>query len=289
MILDSHIHVHSSDARPAEEIRRELKRSMAVSGVTGGVLLSSDPDEAGAPCAKDRLMNVMALCEGDEHLYPFYWVNPMNDNALEEVDAAVKAGIAGFKIICSGYYPSHDNCMEVYRRIAAHNKPLLFHSGILWDGKDSARYNRPGEFECMLDINNIKFALAHISWPWCDECLAVYGKFNNAYTVRPDLSCEMFIDITPGTPRNYREQAFSNMLLGDYTMKYNLLFGTDCSANGYSTSWTDEWLARDNSLYKKFVPDDTADFMEHVYSKNLLRFLGKNDEKIEKILPRVAV
>lgn len=288
MIFDGHIHTQRYDGT-SEENRKELLVSLNKAGISGGVVLSMDPTEYPSVRPMDRLQYVIDLCGDKKNLFPFYFIDPLSDTAMDEVEAAYNAGIMGYKIICSGYYPSHENVLAVCRRAAELNKPVIFHSGILWDGRDSARYNRPGEFECLLEVPKLRFSLAHISWPWCDECLAVYGKFNNAYSLRPDLSCEMYIDVTPGTPRNYRRQAFSNIFLGDYTMKYNILFGTDCDTKSYGVSWATEWMERDNALYKEFVPDDYEDLIDHVYDKNLFRFLGLSDEKVEKIIPQVAV
>lgn len=288
MILDGHVHTYPDGRKPAD-VRNGLLKSMEEAGVAGGVILSPDYFAYPGMGANERMDYVLELCEGAALLFPFYFIDPLAENAVEEVEIAVKAGIKGFKLICTNYYPSDAGCMAVCKRAAELGKPVLFHSGILWDGRNSGKFNRPCEFECLIDIPELKFSLAHISWPWCDECLAVYGKFNNAYSVRPDLSCEMFIDITPGTPRNFREPVFSNILLGDYSVRYNWIFGTDCDANHYNVSWVKEWIARDNALYEKFVAEELADFKSHVYSKNLLRFLGESDEKVEKVIPQVAV
>ena len=78
----------------------------------------------------------------------------------------------------------------------------------------------------------LRFALAHVSWPWVDECLAVYGKFLNALTRRRELSVEMFIDTTPGTPRIYRQEVLTKLMTIGYDVEHNILFGTDCVARG---------------------------------------------------------
>ena len=74
----------------------------------------------------------------------------------------------------------------------------------MWDGKPSGPYNRPVGFESLLEVQGLRFCMAHVSWPWCDELVAVYGKVLNGYTNRRDLTVEMFVDITPGTPPIYR-------------------------------------------------------------------------------------
>ena len=288
MILDNHIHMLPLK-NSAEENRKELLASMARVGVSGGAILSPDPTEFAAMGADERIRQVVELCGKGNNLYPFYWVNPTSDSAVDEVEAAVKEGISGFKITCSGYFPSNEGVLAVCRRAAELNKPVLFHSGILWDGRDSSRYNRPGEFECLLEIPKLRFALAHMSWPWFDECLAVYGKFDNAHALRPDLSCEMFIDVTPGTPKNYRERVFRTFFEGDYTFKYNILFGTDCNTIDYNEAWVTEWVNRDNGLYERFFADDLKDTKDHFYYKNLLRFLGLSDEIPQKNIPLCGV
>lgn len=286
MVLDGHIHMMRADG-DAAATQKKLLADMKAAGVDGGMILSPDPHTPGTT-AQQRLAAVMALCQGAEHLYPAYWVNPLEEDAVGQVDAAVAAGVDAFKIICSGYYPSDDRAMEIYRRIAGHGKPILFHSGILWDGRASSKYNRPGEFECLLEVPDLRFSLAHVSWPWCDECIAVYGKFNNAFVYRPDLSCEMFIDVTPGTPPLWREEVYKKLFCGDYDVLHNVVFGTDSSAEGYSVKWTQDWMARDNGLYGQFGLTADPAFLPHIYAENLLRFLGKSDEVFEKKIPQVA-
>ena len=102
-------------------------------------------------------------------------------HAEDQIVMAAEKSIMGFKVICDRYFPGDKRAMEIFRIIAKTKRPILFHSGILWDGKPSSQYNRPSEFESLLEINHLRFSLAHISWPWCDELIAVYEKFLNAY------------------------------------------------------------------------------------------------------------
>ena len=230
----------------------------------------------------------LSLCRGHETLYPFFWIDPLEADALDQVDLAIEKGFIGFKMICSHYNVGCTPSMAVLERVAARGKPVIFHSGICWDGVNSANNHRPGNFEALIDIPRLRFVLAHVGWPWCDECIAVYGKFNNASRLRPDTAAEMFIDVTPGTPRIYREEVFRHLLGSDYELRYNLIFGTDCMAAQYNTAWSKEWQERDNALYEKFVPEDVEDFKEHVYGKNMMRFMGLSDEVITPKIPMVA-
>ncbi len=287
MILDGHIHMGKQQVDPAL-----LKKLMRQAGVDGGVILSFPPASfkfggGKEPSNKERLNAVMAMKGKESHLYPFYWIDPLEKDAIKQVEVAAKAGVNGFKIICNRYYPGDARSIKVFKAIAQQRKPILFHSGILWDGAPSSKFNRPGEFECLLEIDNLKFALAHISWPWTDECIAVYGKFLNAYHLRPNLSVEMFIDVTPGTPPIYRKDALKRLFTVGYKVMDNVFFGTDCSTDKYKSEWAREWIRRDSGVYSKLGigPKDR----EKIFSGNLLRFLGltKDLTRQEKVLRNV--
>ena len=274
MRLDGHIHITSDDIN-IEDFSAKLSRA----GMDGGVLLSLPPDSLfriytgnKKLTAQDRLDNLFTWVNGNPLLYPFFWIDPMEPDAEEQVKLAVEEGIKGFKIICSNFYPGDPKALKVYHEIARAQKPILFHSGILWDGEFSSRYNRPAEFEALLNVDGLKFALAHVSWPWHDECIAVYGKFLNAYGKRPDSSVEMFIDMTPGTPPIYREEVLTKLLSVGYDIENNLMMGTDNIINEYNTEWAIEWVERDTSIYKKLGVDEKIH--DKVFCENLKRFVG---------------
>lgn len=287
-ILDAHIHMEADGTRSMEANWGQFLSGTKTAGVSGGVILSPDPTKPGSGGPASRLAAVLDFCQKRDNLFPFLWIDPMADHVLDQMDEAAGRGIAGFKIICSGFYPGDSAVIAACTKAAELNKPVLFHSGILWDGRDSSRYNRPGEFEALLEVPKLRFCLAHISWPWTDECIAVYGKFSNALALRPELSCEMFIDLTPGTPRIYRRDALEKLFGSGYQVKYNVMFGSDCTAERYNGAWAAEWTARDTELIRQCVPDDCEDTIEHIYAKNLLRFLGKSKEHIVREYPQTA-
>lgn len=273
MILDGHIHIGSTAAKP-----EPLMRAMREAQVDGGIILSAMPR-----CMSDemvesraRLAHVMDFCSAQPLLFPFFFIDPTEEDALSQVDDAVSAGVAGFKIICTHFFPSDSRCLAVCERIAKHQKPLMFHSGILWNGlAASGEYNRPVAFEKLLTIPGLRFALAHISWPWTDECTAVYGKFDNATRQgHPKITPpEMFIDNTPGTPKVYRKDALTRLLLAGYEISRNMYFGSDNVVEQYNVEWVRDWLQTDSEIYKGLSLD--ADAIAHFHAKNLLRFVGE--------------
>ncbi len=283
MLLDCHIHLAQANTDAAAFIA-----ALEENGVAGGSVLSlcpqSFPHACEVTCFQDRLEDLIRVTQGQPNVYSFFWIDPLEYDALEQVRAAVERGVTGFKVICNRFYPRDDAPMEVFRAIAAADKPLMFHSGILWDGMDTSRYNRPGEFEALLDVAGLKFSMAHISWPWCDELLAVYGKFLNAYALRPDVTSEMFIDTTPGTPAIYRKDALTKVFTIGYDIKRNVIFGTDNHTHSYGGTWLADWVGRDTGIMREAGLEDSE--IERVFSGNLLRFVGAVKEEV-KLKPQI--
>lgn len=271
-ILDGHIHIMEGGIPHPEMVTR-----MQQAGVSGGVVISRPPAAFSAVAspapAASRMEELAAWTFSGPDLFPFFWIDPTEPDALEQVEMAVAGGAAGFKVISSTFEPGDPRAMPVYRAIARHDRPMLFHTGILWDGKASSHNCRPVLFEALLEVEGLKFALAHVSWPWYDECIAVYGKFLNAATRRSELSVEMFIDVTPGTPRIYRQDMVTKLMTVGYDIEHNLIFGTDCIANNYDMAWASEWIERDTGLYRGLSVEQQV--IEDIFANNLLRFLGK--------------
>jgi len=280
MRMDGHIHLGEG---PADSNR--LLADMAMAGFDGGVLISPPP-----ACWRDRqfvrhsiekrLARLQTWTTGQPSLFPVYWIDPTDSDALEQVATAVEAGVAGFKVICSTHAPGDARAMPVYRAIAAQNKPILFHSGILWDGMASSELNRPAAFEALLEVPRLRFALAHISWPWVDECLAVFGKFRHAASVRPDAP-EMFIDTTPGTPEIYRAEALTKLFTIGYNLSDHAIFGTDGSAPGYEAEWTRTWADRDLAILRRLGLGE--DVQARYFGGNLQRWLTGLEQKSNSV------
>jgi len=280
-LFDTHIHLESGTCS-----REKLLARFREAGVGGGVIISQPPSEAvlpGGVCFEERLENVLTLTEGCETLYPALWLHPLEPDACGKAERAALAGIAAFKIICDRFYPDDPACLRLVRAMAQTDRPVIFHSGILWDGGVSSRYNRPVGFEALIEVPHLRFSLAHCGWPWHDECLALYGKFLNAELQNPDRTAEMFLDLTPGTPRIYRRELMEKLFGIGYDTARNLLFGTDCSAEDYNVDWVTAWRTLDDSLYDALgVPDGTR---QGIYHDNLMRFLGLADRDYRHTCP----
>jgi predicted TIM-barrel fold metal-dependent hydrolase len=282
-MIDFHIHLH-----PRGGDREEFWRALEATGLDGCLLVSDFPAdwEFGSASAEERLDKLCAWTGTGRGIRPLFWVDPLEEAVLEQVELAVERGVAGFKIICHKYYPRDERCLEVCRAIAAHDLPIMFHAGILWDGRDSARFNRPGEFEALLAVPRLRFSLAHIAWPWVDELIAVYGKFLNSMALRPEVSCEMFIDLTPGTPPIYRREALTKVFTVGYDVAQHVVFGSDGWADQYDAGYFHEWKDRDDAIYDEVGVG--PEVRRQVYHDNALRFLGELREDTPPAAPLQA-
>ncbi len=278
-IFDMHIHTGNT-----EILQADLLNNMQKAGVTGGCIFSNNPkeyDEKTGTDFEERLKEVLSWTRGSSVLFPVMWIHPDEPDILTNVHRAAESGIMAFKIICNNFYVYEEKCMMLLREIAALNKPVIFHSGILWDGADSSKYNRPVFWESLIDIPNLKFSMGHCSWPWYDECIALYGKFLNGLT--NDKTAEMFFDITPGTPPIYRKDLLTKLFTIGYDVPDNIMFGTDSSADRYNPDWINKWLKIDDEIFTELgVPQEIC---QKVYEENLRRFLGLTPKNFTHLSP----
>lgn len=278
-IFDMHIHMGYT------EPQADIIECMDKAGVYGGCVFSAPPKNYRENIGKDfdkRLDEVLEFTKPyKDRLFSILWIHPDEENILEKIEIAVNRGIDGFKIICNNFYVYEEKCLKLLYKIAQLNKPVIFHSGILWDGNVSSSFNRPVNWESLLRIKGLRFSMGHCSWPWHDECIAMYGKFANALITGE--TAEMFLDITPGTPEIYREDLLTKLFCIGYDLGNNILFGTDCRAEDYNISWAQKWLDIDNKIMDKLGVRESV--REDLYYNNLMYFLGKSKRTHERLIP----
>lgn len=273
MILDGHIHITSKSPK-----KEKFLKLLKAGGIDGGIVISLHPDSYHSHkdnvSPQKRLDDVMQLCDGKEHFFPFFFIDPIAEAAEIEIAMAVNAGIAGFKVICDRFYPEDPRAMKTFQLIADTGRPILFHSGTLWDGKPSSKYNQPVNFEALLDIKNLRFSLAHISCPWTDDCIALYGKFYSALQRNPAVSCKMFIDITPGTPAIYRENALRTLYTVGYDIENNVIFGSDAKVEDYGNYHVHDKIDRDVAILKSLNQPEMS--LSKLFAGNLINFIKRD-------------
>lgn len=275
MIYDSHIHLTETTDDIATFM--ENLKAADVSGIT---LLSNPPASVSAgmtslePTA--RLKRLMTWAESPAlsgiKVWAFYWIDPMDDDIFDQIDAAIAAGAVGFKCLCTWYYPCDEKPMQVWRYLAEKNLPVKFHSGILYSAcygrTDTSKYNRPLEFEALIGVPGLRFTLAHVSWPWCDECLALYGKARSM--LQYGLStARMYIETSPGTPDIYREEVLTKLYRIGYENDNNIIYGSDCREI-YRSEYARAIVRKDDAIFDKLGL--SAEQRQKYYCDNMAAF-----------------
>lgn len=280
VIFDAHIHAYGTPETP-----KTLIEEMDKAGVYGCCVFSNCPVENDVETGtsfEDRLNEVLSWQKGfEDRIYPVLWIHPFEDNAIDKVKIAVDKGICAFKMICNNYFVSDEKSITLLKEIAKFDKPVFFHSGILWDNNVSSEYNRPINWECLINVKGLRFSMGHCSWPWIDECIALYGKF--MFLAGQNNGAEMYFDLTPGTPEIYRNELLTKLYTVGYDVGDNVMFGTDSTAHAYKYEWTKKWLDIDKKILLNLGV--SKENLEKMYSKNLMRFLGKDNKSTQKLSP----
>ncbi len=212
--------------------------------------------------------------EDPDRIIAFAWIEPRLKNAVQNIEEAVtKYECKGIKMIPDHWYPWEPRFFKIYEKIQELHVPVIFHSGILFGFKDSSRFCRPCNYEVLINFPELKFALAHISWPWTDECIALFGRFRanlrGAMSFGDERAKEMqmYIDITPGTPRFYRREALRKALAygcGDY-----MIFGSDSTASNFMNA--KHVAEMDRGIIKELGYSDEV--VQKIQSRNVERFI----------------
>jgi predicted TIM-barrel fold metal-dependent hydrolase len=223
VLIDAHLHC------TGRERTDEVLRSLDEAGVDRGVLLAPFLD------APYSLADAASLRRGNAHLARLVRghadrltglavVNPSHPDAAADLRHAVESlGLAGAKMVPSGWTPDDPRVQPVFALAAELRLPLLFHSGIFIDGR-SGRFCRPVLFEALREHPGVRVALAHLGWPWTDEAIAV-GLIDRIHGV-PYEDAVFRFDISFGPPPPYRLEVLRRAL--DVLGARALQFGSDC-------------------------------------------------------------
>ncbi len=142
---------------------------------------------------------------------------------LREVKKLIADGISGFKFhpTCQGFFPNDRLAYPMYEAMAEAKLPVIFHSGhsgmgsgLRGGGGLRLKYSNPMHLDDVaIDFPDMQIVMAHPSFPWQDEALAVA-------THKPNV----WIDLSGWSPKYFPKQLvqYANTLLKD-----RMLFGSD--------------------------------------------------------------
>lgn len=223
MVIDAHLHC------TGRERAGDVLVAFDDAGIDVGVLLApflSDGytlDDAASLRRANHHLAQLIRGHGDR-LVGLAVVDPRQPDAADDLRYAIETlGLAGVKMVPTGWYPYEERVQPVFAAAHELKIPVLAHSGIFIDGR-SGRFCRPTFFEALRAYPELRVTLAHLAWPWTDEAIAV-GLIDLINGVAPD-NAQFRFDISFGAPPVYRRDVLDKALqvLGPGLLQ----FGSDC-------------------------------------------------------------
>ncbi|NCQ31157.1 MAG: amidohydrolase family protein [Armatimonadetes bacterium] len=266
MIWDCHVHAAGTESA------KDLLAEMDERGIDRMCLFGPYRGDS-VEAQRESTDFIAALqAEAPDRLFGLAWLEPALPGAADEVERAIAdKGLRGIKMIPNHWYPTDDLLVPVYERVQQLGVPIQFHSGILYGMQDSSRFCQPVYFETLVHFPKVRFSLAHISWPWCDECIAVFGRFRANVRGRDD-EAQMWIDTTRGTPPEWRLDALRKAVAFGCTNR--MLFGSD--AHPGNLAYAAEHIRLDIELLRDEIGLDEA-ALERYFWGNCAEFYGVPD------------
>lgn len=224
------------------------------------VVFTVDAESAtGHPAISNEEIAVSAA-EHPDVLIPFASIDPAKGRAgAREARRLVQSfGVRGFKFHpnLQGFFPNDRVAYPLYEAIQTLGVPAIFHTGqtgigarVRGGGGVRLKYSNPMYLDDVaVDFPDLRIVMAHPSFPWQDEALAVA-------THKPNV----FIDLSGWSPKYFPPQLiqYANTLLKD-----KVLFGSD-----YPLLTPDRWLADFEML------DIKPDVKPRILKLNAMRLL----------------
>ncbi|HEY0584017.1 MAG TPA: amidohydrolase family protein [Chloroflexota bacterium] len=164
-----------------------------------------------ASVAPDRLLGFCvldpspALAEGNKARA----VDLMRDEVKRCYD---DLGLRGIKMVPHGWYPDDAELVALYQTIAELGMYVVFHAGIFLDGREG-RYCRPAFYEGVHQVPEMHAQLAHVGWPWVDECLAVLAQ-ETLFEGNDPSRWQLRADLSFGPPEVWQLETWQKALAG---------------------------------------------------------------------------
>ncbi len=269
-MFDNHVHQAGID-----DDTGAFYDNLRAAGLEGALLLSLPPgavDGAGRKLPwKERLESVLEFQRAHGEIVPFFHIDPTEDDVSSQIDAAAAAGIAGFKAICIGYDPADSAVLKTWEQISETGRPVTFHCGILI-GPAVSEYCRPIRYEKLLQVPGLRFCLAHVGWPWCDEAIGLLAKWNNCRN-QGRTTAELYFDATPGAKGYSRTEMFRKLFSCEIDVANRIMYGTDMRT-GYDVRTAQSFLGKDHAIFDELeIPEDAR---ERYFSRNMLEYIGRS-------------
>lgn len=157
----------------------------------------------------------------------FCSIDPHSDNALEELEKAVKVlKLKGIKLNPSSqrFFPNDKEKMyPIYEKAQELNIPIMFHSGMTWEPDSLSMYSNPLLLEEVAnDFPKLRIAICHFAWPWVIEAAMLALKYENVYIDTALLNFD--------SPKEFFNFVFNKQIMYtwiDRSISSKILFGSN--------------------------------------------------------------
>jgi len=207
--------------------------------------------------------------ENSDVLIPFASIDPGRGAAGVEMAKRLIADhkVRGFKFHPSeqAFYPNDRSAYPLYDVIAEAGIPALFHSGQTGVGAGQRggggirlKYSNPLHLDDVaVDFPDMPIIIAHPSFPWQDEALAVAGH-------KP----QVYIDLSGWSPKYFPDNLVAQI---NSLLKHKVLFGSD-----FPAITPDRWL---RDFEKLPIKDEVRPL---VLRDNAIRLFGLGTDETER-------
>jgi predicted TIM-barrel fold metal-dependent hydrolase len=267
-ILDAHTHLSGSDSQESTE---DIVACLDACGVDKAFVFTPLVDVHSWQLSDEHLVDVRVhndycadLCSGaPDRLLAFCVLNPSprlangsHERAADlMIDEAKRCyhdlGMRGVKMVPDGWYPYDPPVIRLYQALADLGMYVAFHSGIFLDGH-TGRYCRPSFYEAVHEVPALKGQLAHLSWPWVDECIATLGMETIFYGDDPQR-WQLRADLSFGPPDDWQRESWERALVGlPHTM---ILYASDVFWPCTPERYREQYLQPQLGLFEVAVTD----------------------------------
>jgi len=228
MVLDAHTHLTGSQSGESAE---NILECMDACGIDKAFVFAPELDVETRHLTNAHLDDIRAhndycadICSvAPERLLGFCNLNPAPEVANGSLDRAVdlmieeahrcyhELGLRGAgEIIPAHWYPNEAPLVRLWEALAELGIYTVFHCGIFFDGRESA-YCRPVFYEVIHQAPNFKGHLAHVGWPWVDECIAVL-KIGSRFERIDPTEWGLKVDLSFGSPDDWQLETWQRVI-----------------------------------------------------------------------------
>ena len=228
------------------------------------------------------------ICSGvPERLFGFCVLNPVPqlaggsfkkavDLMIEEVRRCYhELGLRGVKMIPTHWYPNDPQIVPLYQEIAKLGMYVVFHAGIFMDGQQGS-FCRPTYFEGIRQVPELKVQLAHLGWPWVDECIAVLNMESNIHGSDP-ANWQFKADLSFGPPDDWQLSSWQRAI--DSLPPTMFCYGSDMFWPTTPEEYLEKYLYPQRGLFEVAVTNghiasegssSRKELREQIFYKNVL-------------------